>query len=188
MNRWDIINKYIKENNYKDYLEIGLSGGSCFNMINIQNKESVECDKNAETPTYFMTSDNFFKQNQKTYDIIFIDGLHHADQVLRDIENSLKILNPKGTILCHDMKPPYELAQKVPRVNAEWTGDCWKAYAYLKGKRKDLTMYIYNDDYGVGVIKKGEQKPVKELQISIEKMDWNFYLNYNKFFDYRNIA
>ena len=37
-----------------------------------------------------MTSDEFFKQNEDTYDVIFIDGLHTSDAVYRDINNSLK--------------------------------------------------------------------------------------------------
>ena len=30
------------------------------------------------------------------FDLIFIDGLHHADQVKRDFENSLRCLNDNG--------------------------------------------------------------------------------------------
>ena len=36
--------------------------------------------------TYKMTSDEFFAAHgEKRYDLIFIDGLHHAEYVERDI-------------------------------------------------------------------------------------------------------
>ena len=62
-----------------------------------------------------MTSDEFFEQNKEKFDIVFIDGLHHSEQVYKDILNSLNILNEDGTIICHDMNPTEEFRQIVPR-------------------------------------------------------------------------
>ena len=39
-----------------------------------------------------ITSDDFFKQNKKKYDCIFIDGLHTYKQVKNDILNSIKFM------------------------------------------------------------------------------------------------
>ena len=47
-------------------------------------------------------SDTFFKQNSDKYDFIFIDGYHHANQVLRDGTNSLNCIKPGGYILFDD--------------------------------------------------------------------------------------
>ncbi len=47
-------------------------------------------------------SDSFFRQNSNKYDFIFIDGYHHADQVLRDGLNSIKCIKPGGYILFDD--------------------------------------------------------------------------------------
>jgi len=49
-----------------------------------------------------MTSDTFFLKNKRTFDIIFIDGLHIYDQVKRDVLNSIKVLNKDGFILLYD--------------------------------------------------------------------------------------
>jgi len=49
------------------------------------------------------------------YDVIFIDGLHYYKQVLKDIKNSLKILNKDGFILVHDCLPRTLAHQAVPR-------------------------------------------------------------------------
>lgn len=61
-----------------------------------------------------------------SFDIIFIDGLHHADQVKRDFENSLKCLNDGGFIVLHDTLPENEEGTLVPRQTKMWWGDVYK--------------------------------------------------------------
>jgi len=49
------------------------------------------------------TSDDFFKKNlNEKFDLIYIDGDHHADNVLRDARNSFKLLNRGGFIVFDD--------------------------------------------------------------------------------------
>ena len=49
------------------------------------------------------TSDDYFKKNLKEkFDLIYIDGNHHADNVLRDARNSFKLLNKGGFIVFDD--------------------------------------------------------------------------------------
>jgi hypothetical protein len=105
--------------------------------------------------------------------------------VLKDIENSLEVLNEGGMIFCHDMLPTTEEIQRVPRPMPEdvWTGDCWKAWAILRATRKDLEMFIVNSDWGVGVIKKGQQEIVPDLLMDYEHYDWDFYSNNKKDFN-----
>lgn len=54
------------------------------------------------------SSDDFFDHHSKDelYDIIFLDGSHEAEQVTRDIGNSLDHLTEDGIILVHDTFPP----------------------------------------------------------------------------------
>jgi SAM-dependent methyltransferase len=49
-----------------------------------------------------MKSEDFFKNNKKKFNIIYIDGSHHYNDVLKDLESSYKILDPDGIILCDD--------------------------------------------------------------------------------------
>jgi len=184
MKRWDIINSFIHKNGSKTYLEVGLQSGICRDhiMVSPENKTTVDPDSRANNPTHQMTSDEFFNQNKDTFDVIFIDGLHHGDQVLKDIENSLKILNEGGMIFCHDMLPVEEEHARVPRPMPEyiWNGDCYKSWFKLMGTRSDLEMFIVERDHGVGVIKKGTQKIVKEFDIPMEQMTWNFYMDHKR--------
>lgn len=189
MKRWDIINKYIENEGYKDYLEIGLQSGLCRDNIIAPNKTTVDPDDRSDNPTHLMTSDEFFTQNKEEFDVIFIDGLHHGDQVLKDIENSLAVLKSGGTILCHDMLPTSEEIQRVPRPMPEaiWVGDTWKAWAKLRATRPDLSMFIVEDDWGVGVIKVGMQKRAPMLDIPMEDMDWDFFVKHKDKFNYKSV-
>ena len=121
-----------------------------------------------------MTSDDFFNsiEEDRKWDIIFIDGLHHADQVYRDIQNSLQHLNANGTIVCHDMSPESEAAQDVPRRVKVWNGDCWKAWVTIRTERSDLEMFVYNTDQGVGVIRYADSKQPL-LKVSQDEMTYS---------------
>lgn len=158
MYRWEVINREIKLNNYNSYLEIGVLNGSNFKRIKAKDKIGVDPDAKSFA-THKMTSDAWFEQNRKeakpkTFDIVFIDGLHEADQVYKDICNSVEFLNEGGTIVMHDMLPTTEDEQKVPRVQDTWTGDCWRAFAKWRkenwGKHRSFTI---DTDWGIGVIK-----------------------------------
>lgn len=161
MHRKNIIQKLIDKNKSKSYLEIGIGDGEVFESIKCEKKTSVDpCISDGSemvSPTFKLRSDDFFKQNKYKFDAIFIDGLHEADQVERDIYNSLEVLNEGGFIVCHDMNPTSENMQKVPQVQGEWTGDCWKAWVRIRSKEKNLNMLVVNTDYGCGVIERGAQ-------------------------------
>lgn len=171
MFRADIINTLIKKINAKKYLEIGVSNGINFASIKCDYKVGVDPDLGSPA-TVHLTSDSFFETNQDKFDVIFIDGLHHSDQVYRDIINSLNVLNGGGYIVCHDMSPWNENVQLIPldpAIHTYWTGDCWKAFVQLRRERRDLSMYVVDTDCGCGIIQRGNQ----ELLSSVEELTWN---------------
>lgn len=110
------------------YLEIGVQNPkNNFDKINVPIKIGVDplpvCDRAGLKNT---TSDQFFSNNTENFDLVFIDGLHHADQVKRDFDNSLKFLNEGGFILIHDTLPDNEQSSLVPRETRVWYGDVYK--------------------------------------------------------------
>jgi SAM-dependent methyltransferase len=159
VDRLGILNSIASKNNAQSYLEIGVFAGYTFDNVCCKHKVGVDPDKSSKA-TIFSTSDTFFTNNKETFDLIFIDGLHHADQVEKDIQNALEILNPNGYIVCHDMLPPEEACQIVPMITYFWTGDCWKAWARLRSMRDDLHMKVVDTDFGCGIIKRGSQKTI----------------------------
>lgn len=177
MNRIELINSLIKKNNYKRYLEIGVRDGECFNRIECEFKEGVDPDKNSHA-TLHLTSDEFFETALRTpfkFDLIFIDGLHHADQVEKDILNSLDCLADGGTIVMHDCLPTSKRMQEIPMTSQqEWTGNTWMAYLKLRVTRPDLTMHVVDTDWGCGIIRYGKQELVPlGILPSYEQFDQN---------------
>jgi hypothetical protein len=155
------------------YLEIGISNRENFDKIVCDLKVGVDPEPLSKA-TFCSSSDEFFKINTETFDVIFIDGLHHADQVYRDIVNSLKILNEGGVIVCHDMNPTKEEHQIIPFTSGVWNGDCWKAFVRLRQERSDLEMYTVDTDHGCSIIQKGSQETLpKDIKLTFKEFDKN---------------
>lgn len=134
MERFEVINKIISKYNMinPNYLEIGVQHGLTFNNVNSINKDAVDpcIYGNYTFIKYKMLSDDFFKSYiEKKYDIIFIDGLHTAYQVSKDIYNSINNLNTGGFIILDDVYPHNENEQNSVKLfyNGPQTGDVWKA-------------------------------------------------------------
>lgn len=125
-----IISKYSMTN--PEYLEIGVWTGDTFKHINSRNKDGVDPGQYCECSfvNYKMTSDEFFFTHcKKKYDIIFIDGLHTAYQVSKDIKNSISFLNGGGFIILDDVYPHCEYEQEALnlRKSGPQAGDVWKS-------------------------------------------------------------
>ena len=129
-----------------------------------------------------MTSDEFFKNNNDTFDLIFIDGLHQYDQVKKDVYNALKFLNKNGVILLHDCMPTSFIRQTAKRSSNIWNGDVWKNIVELRTLEKIDTYTIYADQ-GIGLILKRKNK--NKLLLSIDNFNKlkfkDYYKNYKLF-------
>jgi hypothetical protein len=172
--RHDIINQLIKQSNYNRYLEIGVFDGLNIQKIIAAHKDGVDPGYEGVIPpevNYPMTSDQFFARLNKDikYDIIFIDGLHHANQVVIDIKNALEHLNVEGVIILHDCNPPNEQIQKIPRETVAWTGDVWKAFVSFRLNNPQVNSFTIDTDWGVGVIKFTSDI----LNFNINNISWN---------------
>lgn len=174
MKRWDIINKIISEFKLNKYLEIGVRDPKdCFDKINANIKHSVdpgvECSFN--DAKYKYTSDDFFSRLQNNeldlnpdykWDVVFIDGLHLAPQVERDVLNSLNHLSPNGFIVLHDAYPflyEYNHTRLIEDYWGQpWNGTVWKSIYKFRTIRDDLKICTIKTDEGVSLIKRGNSK------------------------------
>jgi len=160
--RYELINNLIKDYNYKTYLEIGCRGDDCFDEIKIDHRVGVDPNQGG---TLKMTSDEYFEKYDDKFDIIFIDGLHTYEQVIKDINNSVKVLNDNGVILLHDCCPTECYAQYDFPVINQWNGDVWKAI--VEARTFDhIDSAVCMIDHGVGVIRKRPNS--KKLKIECE--------------------
>jgi len=179
--RYDVINYVIEKYNLVNYLEIGVFKGENIKEIKASHKDGVDPGVEGYFPSevnYPIPSDDFFKliegHNDIKYDVVFIDGLHHADQVSRDIQNSLKHLTPNGFILLHDCNPISYEAQLVPRQTMAWNGDTWRAFVQFKIDNPSFKCCVVDTDFGVGVIQNnGNESVFNEFNISWNEFDEN---------------
>jgi len=182
MQRFEIINSFIKKYNFINYLEIGVYRGQCIREISAPHKDGVDPGTEGQTVpevNYPMTSDDFFdliRGHDIKYDIIFIDGLHHSEQVDKDIDNALNHLVNNGIIVLHDCSPEKEEYSFVPRITGPWNGDVYKSV--LKFRQKYNHSYFTVDtDCGCGVIIKDNNNQIicdkESLQQGLNS--WNYF-------------
>ncbi len=176
--RWDLIEYLIGKYKYTDYLEIGCDQDELFSKIKIKNKVGVDPKSGGNVRK---TSDEFFKDNKKKFDIIFIDGLHTFKQVKNDILNSINCLKEGGIVLVHDCMPDSLSKQAVPRYRMIWNGDVWKAIVDLR-QREDLDIFTCEMDQGIGIIKKEKNSSILEIEKPVVNLKFkDYYANYKKF-------
>ena len=154
--RFDVINFLIEKYNYKSYLEVGLQYGVAWNEVKCEHKVGVEPIHAHEDPRILkLYSNDFFAQNRETFDIIFIDGDHVYEQVIVDIRNAKKVLNPGGSIVMHDCRPLNEEYGTNPYLN----GTVWRAICEIRSEN-GWSVCTLNDDHGVGVLREGNMEPM----------------------------
>lgn len=84
----------ISDNDHKNYLNNNEEQNFDYNMTICKNTDKITIHK--------ITSDEFFKNNDKTYNLIYIDGCHEPDFIKRDMENSFKVLEKNGIMWMDD--------------------------------------------------------------------------------------
>jgi hypothetical protein len=149
--RQSFINRAINKFPNCNYLEIGVADDAVFKTIPLKIGNKIGVDP-AEGGTHRMTSDQFFKDNTKKFNVVFIDGLHEYEQCQKDCINSLKYLENNGVILFHDFLPKNSLEEKVPRskFSIAWSGNVWKVAVELMHS-KNMEFKIINIDRGIGI-------------------------------------
>ena len=129
----ELINHFTAKFEKCRYLEIGSLKQETFKNIKASLKHDVEPFPQSTIPTFLMTSDKFFSNENyvldghylilRKYDVIFIDGLHLAEQVIKDVFNSSQLLSNNGFIIIHDCLPLKEAHQTRTQTDvALWMG------------------------------------------------------------------
>ncbi len=184
--RTKLINYLITSKGYRRYLEIGVRDPTKnFDKVRAAEKHSVDPDPLGAV-TFKLPSDEFFAQraasaDRAPYDLVFIDGLHIADQVERDMINSLDALAPGGMLVVHDCNPKTREAQlDVYTPPDPWNGSVWKAWAKLRATRADLFMCVIDMDEGCGVIRPGSQQLLSLPSLDYAAMDYDYLVSHRR--------
>ena len=205
IHRHQVINSVTGQSN--TYLEIGVETGYTYNNVHFlnENKTGVDPHPKCENSSIVKCiSDVFFENNNgsKRFDTIFIDGMHHSENVLRDFCNSIEVLNENGSIFIDDIIPlNYNEQLKIPqrhyyendilKYREEWTGDVWKTVYYLLVHYRDnLTISYYsNINYrGVAHIKLINQETksinkINQLSALEEINKYEYFKDFNNYLE-----
>jgi hypothetical protein len=135
------------------YLEVGVNRGTTFLAVSAPYRVGVDPrflldpsalqDRAIEFVT--ATSDGFFASlpPERSFDIVFLDGLHTFEQTYRDLCNSLLHAHARSVILLDDTLPsdPWSaipdqarslrLRQEAGLAGRNWHGDVYKVVAAI---------------------------------------------------------
>jgi hypothetical protein len=165
--RYDIINYLLTLTENKRYLEIGVRNpADCFSRINATEKYSVDpgYESSENLASFKLTSDEFFSAisdkslmiAEAGFGVIFLDGLHLADQAYNDMLNCMRILASPGFLVVHDCNPPTvhharEDYHAISPAGPFWNGTTWKAFVNFRFSNPNRS-FVVDTDWGVGVI------------------------------------
>jgi hypothetical protein len=176
--RTEIINALFDKYKFQSYLEIGVQvPADNFDKIHAVHKESVDPAPKGDC-TYIMTSDDFFRGYAiNKYDVIFIDGLHTAEQVYVDAINAIEYLNDYGFIVMHDCNPSTEYHtrsyEEFQRTGGPWNGTVFNGFIRLKHKFTDWSCFVVNEDHGCGILTKRQILENKQFGYNKYNLSWN---------------
>ena len=142
----------------KAYLEVGTLNGETLKLpkcptICVDPFFQITCEPAGArnvTMLFQMTSDRFFADFspslllKSAIELVFLDGLHEAETLLRDFSNVEKSCKSNSIICMHDCVPMNEHMTARANTGGLWTGDVWKVIPILKMYRPDIAMHVFD--------------------------------------------
>lgn len=175
-----LIQALIDKYGLKKYCEVGVqSTAQNFDKIKCEYKIGIEPEPLSSMFIFTGTSDEFFATNKDTFDIFFLDGLHHKEQIKKDFDNALACLSDNGFIVIHDVLPENEAGTIVPRETKVWWGDVYKWAMQLHCCYSGINFKTFNIDNGCMLIWKDETKRMQPPQF-IVRSESNWWQHYKE--------
>lgn len=84
----------IDNNDHSSFLQNNEECNFDFNIATCKHSDKIIIHK--------ITSDQFFENNNQTYNVIYIDGSHLCEYIKRDMENSFRVLENNGIMWMDD--------------------------------------------------------------------------------------
>lgn len=138
---------------HRTYLELGVNHGLTFKDVKLRHRVAVDPVfnfnvteiENENTSFHQVSSDEYFSVTaiDINFDVIFVDGLHKFEQVIRDLSNAIIHSHGKSVILLDDTKPDdifsslrdpsktMQLRRSQGLVGQSWHGDVFKSVFYI---------------------------------------------------------
>ncbi len=181
------------------YLEIGVDHGDTFMPLNATRKVAVDpkfnfkfenrSDRERSVEFHEVTSDVYFAErvrNGDVFDVIFLDGLHVAEQTIRDLLNAIMFVDRRGVIIVDDVVPEsYHaslasvselvqvreyLARHDGRLLADqaWMGDVYKVPFFIQTFMQQFSYATIQENHGQTVLWRESRPPQDIKPFSLE--------------------
>jgi hypothetical protein len=150
----------------RTYLEIGVHEGNSLRLV-APGTRAVGVDPEPllddpdDADVFRLTSDDFFARYDLNavldgvpLDLVFVDGMHLFEFVLRDLINVGRYAVPTTTVLLHDCYPISAETATREHLTYLWTGDVWKIVLCLKEYCPDVHVSVVDaPPAGLGIVR-----------------------------------
>lgn len=176
------------------YLEIGVHSGHTFHPLQAALKVAVDPDFQFEVPAqnvtkeveyHEVTSDQYFgtiATPGKKFNVIYVDGLHTAEQTLRDVLNAVECLEDDGVIVVDDVIPSsyaaslpdfddFDRVRKSIALEAgghAWMGDVYRVVFFVQTFMQGWEYAVVEENHGQLVMWRQRRSKVAHPERTIE--------------------
>lgn len=155
------------------YLEVGVNQGKTFNALGAETKVAVDprflfdykeiAATVPGTSFHEITSDEYFgtiATRETQFDVIYLDGLHTAEQTVRDLINAITLLSPQGVIVIDDVFPNSYAAslpdrgdtRRVRKATGDtagaWMGDVFRLVYFVETFCQQFSYATVSNNHG----------------------------------------
>jgi len=142
------------------YLELGVKNGDTFNVVapiveqayavDISEKSYEKIKHNENSFWFHMSTDEFIKNNDRYFDLVFIDACHSHEQSLKDFLGISSFVNDNGLILLHDTYP-----RNTNMLQFDRCGEVYRTAWYIRQNMREnfeiVTLPFY---HGISIVRK----------------------------------
>lgn len=176
------------------YLEIGVHSGHTFHPLKAAFKVAVDPDFQFELPSpsvtssveyHQVTSDRYFgtiADPARKFDVIYVDGLHTAEQTLRDVLNAVEWLHDDGVIVVDDVIPSsyaaslpdfddFDRVRKAIAVESgghAWMGDVYRVVFFVQAFMQGWDYRVVEENHGQLVMWRSRRPAVAHPERTLE--------------------
>ena len=140
----------------RSYLEVGVETGASLALaecpaVGVDPDPRINVELSEQARVVKRTSDDFFESLARKHlktppDLVFLDGMHLFEYVLRDFMNAERLAKPHSLIVIDDIFPNHPAQAARSRRTRVWTGDVWRLIRCLQKYRPDLYLQPLDTD------------------------------------------
>jgi hypothetical protein len=188
ISRADVVQSFLSLYQEPRYLEVGVEKGLTFHALSAARKVAVdphfqfdvsEAESAHPEATYHQVpSDEYFGSRARgQFEVIYLDGLHTFEQILRDFTNALELITPDGVIVIDDVIPNSYFASMSNASEfwalhaggfvqrAFWMGDVYRLVFFIDTFFQQVSFRTVEENHGQLVVWKNVRESVPERTV-----------------------